>query len=118
MKYLILMFAILCSFSVFGQTNLIGTWDTKEDNTKIVITESEGNITGKIKSSDNPKAAIDKIVLKDLKINGDHWTAKIYAAKRQRWYNAELQLTGDVLEIEISVGLLSKTVEWNKEKEI
>lgn len=114
MKNLILIVVALCSFSVFGQSNLTGTWDTGEDNTVIEITESDGKTTGKIKSSDNPKATINKVMLKDLKKSGSSWNGKIYAAKRQQWYDAEITQKGDVLEIKISVGFMSKTVEWKR----
>ena len=114
MKHLILIAATLCSFSVFGQSNLTGTWDTGEDNTVIEITESAGKTTGKIKSSDNPKASIGKVMLKDLKKSSSSWKGKIYAAKRQKWYDAEITQEGEILEIIISVGFFSKTVVWKK----
>ena len=84
MKHLILIVATLCSFSVFSQSHLIGNWDTGEDNTKIEISESNGIITGKIKSSDNHKAKIGKVVLNDLKKDDNNWKGEIYAAKRQQ----------------------------------
>ena len=114
MKHLILIVATLCSFSVFGQSNLTGTWDTGEDNTMIEITEIDGNPTGKIKSSDNPNATISNVILKDVKKKGEIWKGKIYAAKRQEWYDAEITQKGNLLEIEINVGFLSKTVVWKK----
>jgi len=114
MKYLSLLAVIICSFSVSGQCNFIGAWDTKEDNTIIVISESDSNILGKIESSDNPKAAVGKVILKDLKPNGNSWKGTIYAARRKQWYDAVITLKGNVLEIEIQVGFFSKTIEWNK----
>lgn len=116
MKYTILIALSFFSYSLFGQANLTGTWDTGEDNTIIVITEIDGKPTGKIKSSDNPKATIGKVILKDVKKKGEIWEGKIYAAKRQEWYDAEITQKGDVLEIEISVGFFSKTLEWKKLK--
>ena len=114
MKYLSLLAVIICSFSVSGQCNFIGSWDTKEDNTIIVISESEGNILGKIESSANPKAVVGKVILKDLKPNGNSWKGTIYAAKRKQWYDAVVTLNESVLEIEIQVGFFSKTIEWIK----
>ena len=114
MKHLILIVATLCAFSVFGQSNLTGTWDTGEENTVIEITELAGKKSGKIKSSDNPKATIGKVIVKDLKKNGSSWKGKIYAAKRQKWYDAVLTRKRNILEIEISVGFFSKTIEWKK----
>ena len=114
MKNLILIVVTLCSFSVFGQSQLNGTWNTGEDNTKIEISESESLITGNIKSSDNPKAQIGKVILKDLKEEGNNWKGKIFAAKKQKWYEAVITPKGNTLEIEISVGFFSKTIEWTK----
>ena len=114
MKYTILIAFSIFAYSLFGQSNLTGTWDTGEDNTIIEITEIEDKPTGKIKSSDNPKAKIGNVILKEVNKNGRIWKGKIYAAKRQEWYDAEITQKGDVLEIEISVGFFSKTLEWNK----
>jgi len=114
MKYTILIAFSIFSHCVFGQSNLRGAWDTGEDNTIIEITEIDGKTTGKIKSSDNPKAKIGNVILKEVNKNGRIWVGKIYAAKRQEWYDAEITQKGDVLEIKINVGLFSKTVEWKK----
>jgi hypothetical protein len=114
MKYTILIAFSIFSYSVFGQPNLIGTWNTGQDNTIIEITEIDGIPSGKIKTSDNPKAAIGNVILKDVKKKGEIWKGKIYAAKRQEWYDAEISQKGNVIKIEISVGFFSKTVVWKK----
>lgn len=114
MKNIILFVFVLCSYAIYGQSNLVGTWDTGENNTKIEITAPEGAITGTIKSSDNPKATVGKIILKDVKKEGSHWEGKIYAAKKKQWYDAVLSEKEELLEIKISVGFFSKTLEWKK----
>ena len=115
MKHLILIILTLYSYSVFSQSDLFGTWNTNnEDNTTIEISESKSQITGKIKSSDNPQTEIGTIILKDFKKDGNRWKAKLYAPKRGKWYDAIISPKGQILEIEISVGFLSKTLEWKK----
>ena len=114
MKNIILIVLTICSYSIYGQSNIIGTWDTGEDNTIIVISESIGKVVGKIKSSDNSKAIIGKSLLKELKKSGAKWEGKIYAAKRQKWYDAILTQKGNILEIKISAGFFSKTVKWKR----
>ena len=47
MKNIILLVLTLSSFSIFGQSNLIGNWDTGDDNTIIEISESAGEGNGK-----------------------------------------------------------------------
>ena len=115
MKSLLVIIITFCSFSVFSQSNLNGRWNTGQDNTIIEITISNGKWIGKIKSSDNEKAEIGKLTLKELQQEESKWTGKIYAAKRKDWYDVEITLHNDILELKISIGLLSKSLEWKKE---
>lgn len=114
MKNFILIIAIFYSFSVIAQDSLSGVWATGDDNTKIEISEENSEIEGKIKSSDNQKAKIGKVILKDLKEDGNQWKGRIYAARRGEWHNVEIIPREEVLELKISVGLFSKTLEWKK----
>ncbi len=114
MKNFILIIFALCSYLMFGQSNLTGTWNTNDENTIIEIVKSKNLIIGKVKSSNNPKAKIGQIILKDLTKNGNTWTGKIYAPKKQEWYDVVITPKNNVLELEISVGFFSKTLEWKK----
>ena len=116
MKNLILIIATLYSFSAFAQADLSGVWATGDDNTKIEIADVDGQVTGKIKSSDNQNAKIGKVILKDLKEDGNQWKGQIFAARRGEWHNVEIKPKKDVLELIISVGLFSKSLEWKKIK--
>ena len=116
MKHLILVLTVLCSFSVFSQTNIIGTWNTGQNNAKIEIADSSNTIMGKIISSDNPEAKIGQVLLTDLKKEGTHWKGKIYSPKREQWYEAEFFPNENILKIEINIGFFSKTIEWKKER--
>lgn len=114
MKYLILIVVTFFSVPVFSQDNFIGIWETGEDNTKIEICKVDGQILGRIKSSDNSKAKVGKVILKDLNKKGGKWKGRIFAAKRGEWYNVEITPDRKVLKLKISVGLLSKTLEWKR----
>ena len=115
MKNLILITALsIMSFSVYSQTDLTGRWNTGNHNTLVKIEQQNGVYTGKIVSSDNPKAEPGKIIIKNIKAQKDGWSGKLYAAKRGEWYDAEINRSTNKLIIEISVGFFSKTVEWSK----
>ena len=114
MKYTIIIAFSILSHCVFGQSNLFGNWDTGKDNTIIEIIEINGKTIGKIKSSDNPKAKIGNVILKEVNKIGEIWKGKIYAARRQDWYDAEITQKDNVLEIEINAGFFKKTVKWKK----
>jgi len=115
-RKLILLLISFCSFSISAQSNIEGVWSTGEYNTKIEISEIKGQIKGKIKSSENEKAEIDKVILKNLKINEDKWIGEIYSVKRKRWYNVVIIPHQEVLELKIGTGFSSKYLQWKKGK--
>ena len=113
-KNILLIFLAFNSLAVFGQTDLSGVWDTDNDNTIVEISQVDDRYTGRIKSTDNEKAEIGKVILKDLKENGSEWNGRIYAAKRGEWYDVEITPDEDVLKLKISAGFLSKSVVWKR----
>ncbi len=114
MKVISLILITLCSTSVIAQSDLEGIWETGQENTKIEIAELNGQLTGKIKSSDNQKATIGKVILKDLKKDGSNWTGRLYAARRGEWYDVEITPNQRILELEIRAGIFSKSVVWKR----
>ena len=114
MKIVSLILIGLCATSAIAQSDLEGIWETGEDNTKIEIGQLNGHLKGKIKSSDNGKATIGKVILKDLKKDGFNWTGQIYAARRGKWYNVEITPNQRILELEISAGIFSKSIVWKR----
>ena len=90
MKILLFIVSLISIFQNSNDPNILGTWNTLEDNTKIEITEQRGVLIGKIKSSDNPKAQVGRMILKDLIKSGNSWTGKIFAVKKNEWYDVEI----------------------------
>ena len=115
MKNVCLFAFLLFSLSTFSQAELNGVWETGDENTRIEIADVEGQWVGKILSSDNQKAIIGKVILKDLKQDDSGWTGRIYAARRQEWYDVEISPKENVLELEVKVGLFSKSLDWKRD---
>ena len=111
--FVVLIFSLLGS-SLFAQTDIIGTWNTGEENTLVKIVEKEGEYFGEIVSSDNPKVEIGKQIIKDLKNKEGVWNGKLYAVRKKEWVDAEMSLEDDTLKINIKAGFRKKTVEWIK----
>lgn len=109
--FTILMLSIM-SKSVFAQSDFSGKWYVGEKNTVVKLEKTNSVYTGKIIASDDPKAEIGKLIVKDLKETNGKWKGKLYAPKRKEWYDAEFKLKADKLIIKISVGHFSKTIEW------
>lgn len=117
MKNIFLLLTLsLFSFSVFAQSDLSGKWNTGEQHTIIKIEQHDGVSTGTIISSDNPNAKIGNVMVKELKQKKSSWKGKVYSQKRKEWYNAEFSPNGNTLNVVISVGFFSKTLEWTKIK--
>jgi len=113
MKVLILVLSILF-FQHSNEHVIVGTWNTLEDNTRIQIIEQKGVLTGRIQSSDNAKAQVGRLILKDLVKSGNAWTGKIYAVKKNQWYDVEITSAKNTLKLKIQVGFVNKNLIWEK----
>jgi uncharacterized protein (DUF2147 family) len=114
MKILLFIVSLIAIFQNSNDHNIVGTWNTLEDNTKIEITEQKGVLFGRIKSSDNPKAQVGRMILKDLIKSGNSWTGKIFAVKKNEWYDVEITSKQNNLNLKIQVGLVHKNLIWKK----
>ena len=115
MKNLVLLIVMFFTTISMNAQSLAGVWNTGEDYTKIEISEDNGVYNGKIHYSDNAKAKIGNLILKDVKFSNGKGEGKIYAAKKRKWYDAILEENGNKLNITIKVGFMSKTLTWEKE---
>ncbi len=115
MKYLASLFFLLLSVaSLSAQTSPAGVWNTGSDNTKVEITEVDGSYVAQLISSDNADAKIGKQLMKGIKLDGKEWKGQIYAPKKGEWMDATLTPKGDLLEIKVGSGFMSKTLKWKK----
>jgi hypothetical protein len=95
-----------------AQQSIEGLWDTGQDNTKIEIVST----AGKVQSSDNEKATVGKLIVKELEKNDNTYKGKLYLIRRNRWVDAVFVPNGNSLTITISAGWQSKTLKWTKVK--
>lgn len=95
-----------------SQSDVAGDWVVGKQNTVIKIEQHNNVYSGKIISSDNPKAKIGNLMVKELKQKNGEWKGKVYSAKRKEWYDAEFIPKENMLDVKIKVGFFSKTMEW------
>jgi uncharacterized protein (DUF2147 family) len=115
MKNIFLVIVLsLIGISVFAQSDIAGEWNTGDQNTVVKIEQDNGIYIGKIISSDNPEVKTGKLLVKELRQTKGTWKGKLYAPKRNEWYDADFVRKGNKLMVEISVGFFSKTIEWTK----
>lgn len=96
------------------QESIEGIWDSGTENTKIEISQNNGEWVGKIISSDNEKATIGKVILKDLKKQNEIWKGELFVVKRQKWTDVEIVPNGTKLDLIVSAGPSSRKVQWSK----
>jgi uncharacterized protein (DUF2147 family) len=114
MKILIVLLSLFTIFQNLPEHSIIGTWNTLEDNTSIQIIEQKGILFGRIKASDNTKAQVGRLILKDLVKSGNAWTGKIFAVKKNQWYDVEITSEKNSLNLKIQIGFLHKNLKWEK----
>ena len=114
MKIVVAFLSIICLFQKINESPIIGTWNTQEDNTRIQIVEEKGVLVGRIISSDNKKAQVDKVILKGLIKSGNGWTGKNFAVKRNEWYDVEIISKKNILNLKIQVGIVHKNLIWER----
>jgi uncharacterized protein (DUF2147 family) len=114
MKILIVLLSLFTIFQNPPEHSIIGTWNTLEDNTTIQIIEQKGILFGRIKASDNTKAQVGRLILKDLVKSGNAWTGKIFAVKKNEWYDVEISSEKNRLKLKIQVGFVHKNLIWQK----
>lgn len=113
-KFVVAFCMLFLAIGMNAQASLEGVWNTGTENTKIEIAAVDGEYEGKTVSSDNAKAKIGKVILKDVKANGSEWEGKLFAAKKGKWVDAVLKVVDNQLVVTVKRGWRSKTLEWAK----
>ncbi|NJL77210.1 MAG: hypothetical protein HC892_21525 [Saprospiraceae bacterium] len=106
---------LFLSLTMHAQESLTGVWNMGQDNTKIKITEGKGIYEGRIASSDNADVKIGNLILKEVKLVDGKWKGKMYAPKKQEWFDAILKVEGKQLLVTVKSGWASQTLKWSKE---
>ncbi len=115
--FITVFISLVClSFSAFE--NLSGVWNTGNQNTQVKMEKHNEVFEGRIISTDSDNTKPGALIVKEVKYVKGEWVGKIYAPKRDEWYNAKFRIVDDKLTITITVGFFSKTVEWTEVKEI
>lgn len=113
MRKAFILLALFISLTAFSQNEIVGTWDTGRENSIVEIYEDNGELFGKIISSDRAEV-VGKINLKNLQNKGDHWEGELFVFKRRSWYDAAIHEENDTLYLVISIGFFEKEIEWPK----
>ena len=113
MKQILVCLALILSSKIFSTNDIVGIWNTGKENSIVEIYEDNGELFGKIISSDRAEV-VGKINLKNLQNKGDHWEGELFVFKRKSWYDVAIHEENETLFVVISIGFFEKEVEWPK----
>ena len=101
----------------WGQVPIEGSWLTGFSNTVIEILELDGQLSGQIKSSNDPKIEVGTVVIKELEQVGEKWAGKLFIGKTDEPYDIELKPEGHVLGVLVHVGYKQEQARWPRAKQ-
>lgn len=106
---------------------IIGEWLLSEEEGVVKINKENGTYVGKIIWLDTDKfpdtkrnAEVMAIqLLKDLqsKDNNTFVNGKIYSMERERYYDCDVVLSGEVLNFQVRAGMFTKKISWKRAPE-
>ena len=111
MRKAFILLALFISLTAYSQSDIVGIWNTEKENSIVEIYEDNGELFGKIISSDRAEV-VGKINLRNLQNKGDHWEGELFVFKRRSWYDVSIYEENDTLYLVISVGFFEKEVQW------
>jgi hypothetical protein len=111
MRKAFILLALFISLTAYSQNDIVGIWNTEKENSIVEIYEDNGELFGKIISSDRAEV-VGKINLRNLQNKGDHWEGELFVFKRRSWYDVSIYEENDTLYLVISVGFFEKEVQW------
>ena len=127
-KISLILLMVSMGTKVFSQTTdpITGEWYTAE---KRSVVEIKGDSSGKLQGTviwisediknDRAENLKGKILVRDItptdKVN--EYKGKMYLPRMDETRDAELKLDGDKLEITVSGGRRSRTIEWTRKTE-
>lgn len=113
---ILLSLLFLGSFTTQAQESMAGQWNTGRENTIIEMKQDGSEWLGTILSSENEKAEIGKLMVKELQKKGEGFEGKIYVIRRERWMEAYFEPEGNSMKVTVSAGMMKRSIDWTKEK--
>ena len=115
MKQAILLSLILLYFPIISsaqnqQDDIVRLWDA--DKAQVEVYKSEDRYIGN--PLDKEGQRVEQIEMLNLEFKDGKWVGKIYAKKRDRYFDVVGDVKGDKLHLTIDAGFKSKDVEWTR----
>ena len=115
----LVLFTLLWAPAALSE-GITGFWKHESEPGWIEIRFEEGVGTGTVLRNDKFPERVGTEILKDILADGNgKWEAKVYAARAEEYRDARLhQSVPDVMEIEVKVGFITRTLKWVRVAEV
>jgi hypothetical protein len=114
MRLIASLIFLLSSFSSVAQNSILGRWNTGQENTIIEIKEVQGKIEGRIIASNNIKAPIGKLILKDVYRENEHIKGSLYGLRKGKWFDVSFSPQPKNMEVALNAGWVTRKLNWKK----
>ena len=99
--------------------DLAGFWKFDEGPGWIEVRFIDGVGSATVRRNDRFPERVGRQLLKDIKADGEGWTAQVYVERSEEYRDAKLALSDSgQLEIKVKVGFISRTLAWNRVSEV
>lgn len=100
------------SFAQDKQDDIVAVWDAGE--TKVEIYKVDEKYIGNPINTEGERNS--EIEILNLEYKKGKWVGKIYSKRRNKLFDAECEVEGDVLFVKVDAGLRTRKFEWSKVK--
>ncbi|GAA4851572.1 hypothetical protein GCM10023331_40190 [Algivirga pacifica] len=99
---------------VKAQESIEGVWVTRKEQSHIQIYQEGETFQGKVVKTQDPEDdALGVKILRGFSKQGDVWVGEIYAPHLNTWFDTELRRIGQVLEVKVTTGFISRRLAWD-----
>lgn len=111
------IFIIIILFTFIQATNSpIGTWEYKQDKSRMEIINRDGKLSGSLIFSRNPNRNSGNKIIKNMEFREGKWRGEFYLYKSDRWVNAIFEIKRNLLHIEYKYGFLTTNLHFYRVK--
>jgi uncharacterized protein (DUF2147 family) len=116
MKFLMLFISISWSVMTFANTGMIeGKWLAENKSTEIMLNQVEPGVwLGVVTHSPMKPEMKGQQILSSIVKQPDGYKGKLYALKKAKYYDADIKVMEDTLEVEVKAGFFKKTMIWTR----
>lgn len=113
---------LVFGMTTFAQTqadDIVGKWLIGSGEAQVEIYKNNNKYFGKIikvnSTEKNAQKALGKEIIKDLEFQDGQWVdGTIFIIKRGKTADCEVELSGNTLTINVSVGMASRSQTWTR----